>query len=84
MRERLSVCLFIGALGVNFRICRDMSGSALPEWQEATGLRHGLPQPSGGSARAGRVFGQDAELVALRIGERDPAATVGPPVIGEV
>src|SRR5215471_1274579 len=22
-RERLSVCLFIGALGVNFRICRD-------------------------------------------------------------
>src|SRR5262249_20012255 len=23
-RERLSVCLFIGALGVNFRICRDV------------------------------------------------------------
>jgi hypothetical protein len=23
LRERLSVCLFIGALGVNFRICRE-------------------------------------------------------------
>jgi hypothetical protein len=25
-RERLSVCLFIGALGVNFRICRRERG----------------------------------------------------------
>jgi hypothetical protein len=40
--------------------------------------------PSGGEAGAGRVLGQDAELVALGIGERDPAAAVGPPVVGQL
>ena len=42
------------------------------------------PLSSGGSARAGRILGQDAELVALRIGERDPATAIGPAMIGEV
>jgi len=35
--------------------------------------------------REGRpVVREDAELVALRIGHRDPAAAVGPPVIGDL
>ena len=43
------------------------------------------PSPSSGSgARPGRVLGQDAELIALGISERDPAAAIGPPVIGEL
>src|SRR5215471_6045881 len=42
------------------------------------------PSLSGGGAGAGRVLGQDAELVALRIGERDPATAIGPAVISEV
>jgi len=39
---------------------------------------------SGGGSGAGRVAGQDAELVALGIGERNPAAAIGPPVVGEL
>src|SRR5690348_10504086 len=42
------------------------------------------PSLSGGGAGAGRVLGQDAELVSLRIGERDPATAIGPAVISEV
>ena len=47
------------------------------------GRRPGPPLSSGGGAGAGRVLGQDAELVALGIGERDPAAAIGSPVISQ-
>jgi hypothetical protein len=43
-----------------------------------------LSRSSGGSTRAGRILGQDAELITLGIGERDPAAAIRPPVIGQV
>src|SRR5262245_36734935 len=39
---------------------------------------------SGGGARASGFLGQDAELVALGIGECDPAAAIGPPVISKL
>src|SRR5258706_9019922 len=39
---------------------------------------------SGGGSGAGRVLGQDAELVALGIGERNPAAAIRPPVVGQL
>src|SRR5262245_11973170 len=55
-----------------------------PGWQAVTGFPGRPPLSSGGSARAGRILGQDAELVPLRIGERDPATAIGPPMIGEV
>jgi hypothetical protein len=35
-------------------------------------------------SRAGWFLGQDAELIALGVGERDPAAAVGPPVVGQL
>src|SRR5215472_11605018 len=37
-----------------------------------------------GGPGAGRHCGQDAELIAHRIGDRDPAAAVRPPVIGQL
>ncbi len=40
--------------------------------------------PSGGRAGAGRFPRQDAELVALGIGERNPATAVRPPVVGQL
>ena len=37
---------------------------------------------SGRGSGAGWFLGQDAELVAFGIGERDPTAAIGPPVVG--
>jgi hypothetical protein len=45
---------------------------------------HADAPASGGGSGAGRLPGQDAELVAFGIGERDPAAAVWPPVIGQL
>ena len=37
---------------------------------------------SGRGSGAGWFLGQDAELVAFGIGQRDPAAAIRPPVVG--
>ena len=37
---------------------------------------------SGRGSGSGWFLGQDAKLIAFRIGERDPAAAIGPPVVG--
>lgn len=48
-------------------------GGLLDVWQVPV-----RSSPSSGSgARPGRVLGQDAELIALGIGEGDPAAAIG-------
>src|ERR1700685_3522441 len=65
-----SQMITLSMLRVRVLICRDEGGWVTDLWQIPV-----RPSPSSGSGtRPDRVLGQDAELIALGIGEGDPAA----------
>src|SRR5258708_12667034 len=47
-------------------------------------MRWATAGESGGRSRASWIFGQDAKLVALRVGQGDPGSAVSPRMVSQI